>query len=77
MRRVEIETIVRSLAQGELHTPPAAVEATIDRLDSLERMQLAMVIEDRFQILLQPEDEAGMASLDDLVILIERKLAER
>jgi acyl carrier protein len=70
----EIESILRELAESELEAPASQLEARIENLDSLERMQLAMVVEDRFHILVEASDEAELATLADLVALVGRKL---
>ena len=76
MTQHEIEHALRDIAQRELGTSPEAIEERIETLDSLERMQLAMAVEDHFHILLKPTDEAELCSLDDLVVLVAQKLVE-
>jgi hypothetical protein len=43
-------------------------------LDSMQLLALAVAIEDRYAICLDPEDEAGVRSFEDLVALVSRKL---
>jgi acyl carrier protein len=44
-------------------------------LDSLRRLTLAVAIEDRFRICFDPEDEAALTTVGDLVTLVRSKLA--
>jgi acyl carrier protein len=46
------------------------------QLDSLRLLTLAMALEDRFRIALEEEEEAGIATVGDLVALVQRKLSE-
>jgi len=64
--RLEIETPVRSSARL----------AEDLGLDSLQRMTLAVEIENHFRICLDPEDEAGIETLADLVSIVRRKTRE-
>lgn len=73
-RRTEIESVLRKIAQRELALSEDEVDGKIARLDSLERMQLAMAVEDSFHILLEARDEAELGSLEDLAALVARKL---
>ncbi|MEA2692617.1 MAG: acyl carrier protein [Acidobacteriota bacterium] len=45
------------------------------RLDSIRLLTLAAEVENRFQILLGEEEEAGIETVGDLVGIVERKLA--
>ena len=45
------------------------------RLDSIRLLTLAAEVENRFEILLDEEDEAGIETVGDLVRIVERKLA--
>lgn len=45
-------------------------------LDSIRRLSLAVAVEDRFRICLDPEDEMEIVTLGDLASVVERKLAE-
>ena len=46
-------------------------------LDSLRRLTLAVEVENLFRVKLEPEDEAGLETVGDLVVLVERKLAAK
>jgi acyl carrier protein len=54
--------------EGEL--PDGAIA---DHLDSLQRMALVVAVEDEFQIVLEPDDEERIETIDDLVTIIRRK----
>ena len=44
-------------------------------LDSLQRIALVIEIENRFRVCLEPEDEARIATIGDLVAVIRGRLA--
>ncbi len=44
------------------------------RLDSLRLLTLAVEVENRFRIRLEPDEEATIATVGDLVTIVERKL---
>jgi acyl carrier protein len=46
------------------------------QLDSLQRVTLAVELENHFQICFDPDDEAGLATLGDVVDLVQRRLRE-
>ena len=45
------------------------------RLDSIRLLTLAAEVENRFEVLLGEEDEAGIETVGDLVRIVERQLA--
>jgi acyl carrier protein len=45
------------------------------RLDSIRLLTLAAEVENRFEVRLGEEDEAGIETVGDLVRIVERKLA--
>lgn len=45
--------------------------------DSLKLLTLAAEVENRFRVTLDPDEEAGIATLGDLVAVLESKLAAR
>jgi acyl carrier protein len=71
----EIEAALREIAVAELGIAATEIEERVAALDSLERMQLAMAVEDHFKILLRATDEAELTSLRDLAALVASKLA--
>lgn len=44
-------------------------------LDSVQRLTLVVAIEDHFKVCFDPEDEEHIETLDDVIQLIQRKLA--
>jgi len=44
-------------------------------LDSLRRIELAIEVENRFRIILEPEDETRIQTIGDLAEVIDRRLA--
>jgi acyl carrier protein len=47
------------------------------RLDSIRLLTLAVEVENRFQVCLDPEDEAAIETVGDLVAVVGRKLDGR
>jgi len=45
------------------------------RLDSLRLLTLAVEVENRFRVRLEPDEEASIATIDDLIATVARKLA--
>ncbi|MEO7794451.1 MAG: acyl carrier protein [Thermoanaerobaculia bacterium] len=43
--------------------------------DSLKLLTLAAEVENRFRVTLEPDEEAGIETLGDLLALLQRKLA--
>lgn len=58
---------------GPIDPDTALVEAL--RLDSLRLLTLVAEVENHFRIILDPEDEAGLATAGDLVALVRRRAA--
>jgi acyl carrier protein len=58
--------------EGELRPEMRLVESL--GLDSLKLLTLAVEVENRFRICLDPEDEAGIETVADLVAIIRRQL---
>jgi acyl carrier protein len=75
VRRDEIDGVLRQIVSQELGPKAVHIDDSLDAVDSLEKMQLATAIEDRFQIRLDRADEEEITSLDALAGIIERKLA--
>jgi acyl carrier protein len=48
-----------------------------DKLDSVQQLTLVVAIEDHFEICLDPEDEAQIVDIADLIHLISSKLAQK
>ncbi len=59
--------------EGELRPKMRLVEDL--ELDSIRLMTLAMEVEDRFKVCLDEDDEQAIATVADLVGVVERKLA--
>lgn len=82
MTRAEILAGVAEVARDELALDPAAIlpEARLVEdlgLDSLRLLTLAAEVENRFQVALEPEDDAAIVTVGDLVAALERRLALR
>lgn len=78
MTPAEILETIRRLARerlehdGELESASRLVE-DLD-LDSVRRLTLAIELEDHFRICLDPEDEAVIETVGDLVEAVSRKI---
>lgn len=77
MNPKEIRTALSELAERELRFDGKLPEGDLaEHLDSVQRLTLVVAIEDRFHICFDPEDEANLVTLDDLVGAIASKLEE-
>ena len=73
---LRLRAIVRErLAREAPESPDADLLADLE-LDSVRQLELVVAIENEFQICLTPEDEQGIATLGELAVLVERRLAE-
>jgi acyl carrier protein len=76
--RPDLENEVLVLMRAELDldqsVPP---EAELDQyLDSLQRVQLVLALEDHFHVRFGPEEDRELRTLADTVRTLRRKLAE-
>lgn len=80
MKRDEIEAGIVEVARqhlgwsGEFDPRLRLVEDL--GFDSLKLLTLAAEIENRFRVTLDPDEEAGIATLGDLLALLRTKLAD-
>lgn len=69
---------ILELARTQLHLtkelPPGELA---ESLDSVQRLTLVVAIEDEWEICFEPEDEAGVTTLDEVVGLVRAKLREQ
>lgn len=56
---------------------PAAPPESIDEWDSMERLNLVLALEERFEIELTPEEIENMKTLADIALTVERKRAQQ
>jgi len=81
MTRAELLAAVAAVAREHLgiERPIGLDERLVEELglDSIRLLTLAAEVENRFEIALDPEDEAGIRTVDDLLDAVERKLAAR
>lgn len=79
MTRSEILAGVEDLARAHLAVvEPLRPEMRLIedlRLDSLRLLTLAVEVENRFRVRLEPDEEAAISTVGDLVATVERKLA--
>ena len=82
MTREEIISTVKEFLSEEFEVeksiiePQANLKETLD-LDSLDYVDLVVVIEENFGFKVTGEDFVGVATFDDFYSLVEKKLAEK
>lgn len=65
---------LRSIAAEELDWDEELPRGPLSsHFDSMQLMTLVVAVEDRFEVILEPEDEEAIETIDDLVETIERK----
>ncbi len=73
-----IQQALTDLAEKELGFSTGLQAGDLaDQLDSVARLTLVVAIEDHFEICFEPEDEEQIHTLEQLVALIQKKLANR
>lgn len=79
MTDAEILDVIREVARTQLdHRGPLDPDADLGealQLDSLRAVSLLVGLEMRFRIAFDPDDEAGLVRVGDLVPVIRRRLA--
>lgn len=76
-RRRELAARLAGRAGGPGGVDPSLRLAEDLALDSVQRLTLAVEVENRFRICLEPEDEEGIATVGDLACVVEGKLRDR
>lgn len=81
MTREEILQGIEEVAREHLDLParrlrPEQRLAEDLALDSIQRLTLAVEVENRFRVLLDPEDDEAIATVGDLAEVVGRKLRE-
>ena len=76
MQADSIQQALEQLAKEELGLSTGLQAGDLaDQLDSVARLTLVGAIEDHFQICFEPEDEEQIHTMQELVALIQKKLA--
>lgn len=83
--KTEIKATVLQIAQEQLDSAPGQdieledlVRGDIrEYLDSIKLFSLVVAVEDHFKICLEPEDDAAITTLEDVVETIDRLLQEQ
>jgi acyl carrier protein len=69
-----IQAVAREhLGRREALTPELRLVEDLE-LDSIQLLTLAVEVENRFRVCLEPEDEAGIATVGDLVAAVAARL---
>ena len=77
MTDTDIIDALTHLAKTKLrHEGPLDDGELANQLDSVQRLTLVVAIEDHFKVCFDPEDEAQIRDLSDLVRIISKKLGE-
>ena len=75
MHHAQLRKQILDLAHRELGPDTALPEGDLaESLDSMQRLALAVAIEDHFQVCLEPDDERGLRTVDDVVRLLAARL---
>ena len=78
MTKPEILDVLSELATRELrYDGPLPKGDIAEHFDSVQRLTLVVAIEDKFRVCFDPEDEAGLVTMDDLVTAIQNKVENR
>ncbi len=48
----------------------------LNNMDSLDKLEFIMKLEDEFSVELKPEEFLGLSDINDIVILIESKISD-
>ena len=81
MERAEIEAAVRDFLIEDLEVedekiqPEAKLKEDVG-IDSLDFVDIVVIVEKRFGFKIKPEEMAGVVTVNDFVDYIERKLTE-
>ena len=74
MNREQIYEAITEVARDKVkYDGPLPEGPIVEQLDSLQLMTLVVAIEDRFMIIIDPEDEEKSETIADLVDIIETK----
>ena len=77
MTRAAIRAQVEALARTELRLDGELPDGDLaEHLDSVQRLTLVVAIEDTFEVCFEPEDDEGIVTLDDVITVVHRRLAE-
>ncbi len=74
-----IHRAIEAIAQRELRLDrpfPRDLDLAA-QLDSIQRLALVVAIEDQLRICFEPEDDEQAVTLDDVVRIVSRRLAEK
>jgi acyl carrier protein len=72
----EFQRIVReALGDATPITPDTDLIGDL-QLDSVKQLELIVEIENRFEICFEPEEEHGLATVAELVALVEKRIQE-
>lgn len=74
---MSIRDQVIQIAKAELgDAAPDESAQLADALDSMQRLQLVVAIEDHFEICFEPEDDDAVHTLDDVTRVVTERLAD-
>lgn len=75
MTKTEIRSTLSMLAKRDLGFEGTIPEGELAaQFDSVQRLTFVVAIEDEFRVCFEPEDEAKLLTLDDLIMAIDNKL---
>lgn len=71
--REQLAAVVREALGREGDLPEGDLA---DALDSMDRLTLVVAVEDAFGVAFEPEDDAAIRTVDDLVAVLARRLGD-
>jgi acyl carrier protein len=75
--RDEVREKVVAIATKELGAATPAIDADLAQaLDSVQRLTLVVAIEDAFEVAFEPDDDAVVHTLEDVVDVLIRRRSE-
>lgn len=78
MTPADLRRTLHGIARDTLRRDADLPEGDLsEHLDSMDRLALVVAIEDHFRVAFEPEDEAALTTVDDVVRVLARRLAER
>ena len=76
MREAAVKAAIEEIARRELHIQGELTGGDLSELlDSIQRLTLVVAIEDHFEVVLEPEEEATITTIDDVARLVAGKLS--
>lgn len=77
MNEIQLRQTIVDLVRAELRLDGPLPDGELSEiLDSVQRLSLVVALEDHFAICFEADDEEGARTLDDVVRIVQSRLAE-